>query len=241
MRAITGCTKVSNGTNSISCDMYVFAGGSRRGVLRLIPQGKSAIVGCGIAFRIVNQVTLDKQVFLGDGKYSRRSTSAPPAKGKAGMTDLTPDNPIVLIPAGMAMQDDTFLYPIDPAVFYRDVVVAGHIGGSGERTLLTKVDAYPRLGFVAAIDLYVSDGDPLAGIGMEGIVRNQADDADVGRGRTSRKFQEPVRPTVNRKVIHSREPKHESAAKTCIGTGDDGNRSGYGAINGERDIILPHS
>ena len=74
------------------------------------------------------------------------------------------------------MQNDPLLHPVDPAVFYDDVVVAGHIGGAWERALLTEIDAHASLGFVSPIYFYVSDGDAFARIGVVVSVRNQADD-----------------------------------------------------------------
>jgi len=164
----------------------------------------------------------------------------PPAGKKSRMTYFAANDLVIFIPAGVTMQDNPLLDPINPAVFYRDVIIAGHIGGSGERTLLTEVDAYPRLGFVGAIYLYVSDGDAFAGIGMKGIIRDETDDADARSGRTRRKLQEPVRPTVNGKVIHSREPEDKSARDTRSRIRGDSDLGSNRAVDGERDIILPH-
>jgi hypothetical protein len=89
--------------------------------------------------------------------------------------NFTAYNLVVSIPARVAMQNDPLLHPVDPAVFYGDVVVAGHIGGVWERALLTKIDAHSGLGFVSPIYLYLSDGDAFAGIGVVVIVRDEAD------------------------------------------------------------------
>jgi hypothetical protein len=95
--------------------------------------------------------------------------------------NFTAYNLIIFIPAGVAMQNDPLLHPVDPAVFYGDVVIAGHIGGAWERALLTKIDAHAGLGFVSPVYFYVSDGDAFAGIRVVGIVRNQADDTRSAR------------------------------------------------------------
>jgi len=59
--------------------------------------------------------------------------------------NFTAYDPVISIPARVAMQNDPLLYPVDPAVFYGDVVVAGHIGGAWERALLTEIDAHAGL------------------------------------------------------------------------------------------------
>jgi len=97
--------------------------------------------------------------------------------------NFTAYNLVIFIPAGVAMQNDPLLHAVDPAVFYGDVVVAGHIGGAWERALLTKIDAHAGLGFVSPIYFYITDGDAFAGILVLGIVRNQADDAYTARRR----------------------------------------------------------
>jgi hypothetical protein len=101
------------------------------------------------------------------------------------VSNFTAYNLIIFIPAGVATQNDPLLYPVDPAVFYGDVVVSGHIGGAWERTLLTKIDAHSGLGFISPIYLYISDGDAFAGIGVVAIVRNQANDTRRVRWRAS--------------------------------------------------------
>jgi len=82
------------------------------------------------------------------------------------------------------MQNDPLLHPVDPAVFYDDVVVASQIGGAWKRALLTEIDAHAGLGFISPIYLYISDGDTFAEIGVVVIVRNQADDIRTARRRT---------------------------------------------------------
>jgi hypothetical protein len=86
---------------------------------------------------------------------------------------------VISIPAGVAMQNDPLLHPVNPAVFYGDVIIASDTGGAWERTLLTEIDAYSGLGFVSPIYLYVPDSDTFAGIGVVVIVRNEADYSNV--------------------------------------------------------------
>jgi len=118
----------------------------------------------------------------GDDNTSRSATSTP-AGNQSGVPNFTAYNLVIFIPAGVAMQNDPLLHAVDPAVFYGDVVVAGHIGGAWERALLTKIDAHAGLGFVSPIYFYITDGDAFAGILVLGIVRNQADDAYTARRR----------------------------------------------------------
>jgi hypothetical protein len=86
---------------------------------------------------------------------------------------------VISIPAGVAMQNDPLLHPVDPAVFYGDVIISSETGGAWERDLLTEIDAHSGLGFVSPIYLYVSDGDTFAGSGGVVIVRDEADYPNV--------------------------------------------------------------
>ncbi len=95
------------------------------------------------------------------------------------MTNFTAYDLVISIPIGVAMQNDPLLHPVDPAVFYGDVIVASDTGGAWERGLLTEIDAHSGLGFVSPIYLYVSDGDTFAGIEGVVIVRDEADYPNV--------------------------------------------------------------
>jgi hypothetical protein len=93
--------------------------------------------------------------------------------------NFTAYDPVISIPVRVAMQNDPLLHPVDPAVFYGDVVISSHIGGAWERALLTKIDAHSGLGFVSPIYLYISDGDTFTGIGVVVIIRYEADYPNV--------------------------------------------------------------
>jgi hypothetical protein len=101
------------------------------------------------------------------------------------MPNFTGYDPIISIPARVAMQNDSLLHPVDPAVFYGDVIISSHISGAWKRALLTKIDAHSGLGFVSPIYLYISDGDAFTGIGVVVSVRNQANDTPSARWRAS--------------------------------------------------------
>jgi hypothetical protein len=176
---------VSNAIDPVTTYMNILTGGGTRGALRSESYGYPCVVVVCATAGIENGVSLYEKVFLcGDDNTGRSGTSTP-AGSQSGVPNFAAYDPIIFIPAGVAKQNDPLLHPVDPAVFYGDVVVAGHIGGIWERALLTKIDAHAGLGFVSPIYFYITDGDAFAGIGVVAIVRNQANDTRSVRWRAS--------------------------------------------------------
>jgi len=163
--------------------MNIITGGGAREILRGVSYGYPCVVVVCVTAGIEDGVSLYEKVLLCGDDNTGRSATSTPAGNQSRVPNFTAYNLIIFIPAGVAMQNDPLLHPVDLAVFYGDVVVAGHIGGAWERALLTKIDAHSGLGFVSPIYLYVSDGDAFAGIGVVGNVRNQADDTRTARRR----------------------------------------------------------
>jgi hypothetical protein len=159
--------------------MNILTGGGTTGTLRKVSYGYPCVAVVCATAGIEDGVSLYEKVFLCGDDNTGRSVTSTPAGNQSGVPNFTAYDPIISIPAGVAMQNDPLLHPVDPAVFYGDVVVAGHIGGAWERALLTKIDAHSGLGFVSPIYLYVSDSDTFAGIGGVVMVRDEADYPNV--------------------------------------------------------------
>jgi hypothetical protein len=159
--------------------MNILTGGSTTGSLRKVSYGYPCVAVVCVTAGIEDGVSLYEKVFLCGDDNTGRSATPTPAGNQSGVPNFTAYNLIIFIPAGFAMQNDPLLHPVDPAVFYGDVVVARHIGGAWERALLTEIDAHSGSGFVGPIYLYVSDGDTFAGIGGVVIIRYEADYPNV--------------------------------------------------------------
>jgi hypothetical protein len=180
------CSGISNAIDPVTANMNILTGGgAREDLLRGVSYGYPCVIVVCATAGIEDGVSLYEKVFLCGDENTGRSATSTPAGNRSGVPNFTAYDLVISIPAGVAMQNDPLLHPVDPAVFYGDVVVASHIGGAWERALLTEIDAHSGLRFVSPIYLYVSDGDAFAGIGVVGIVRNQANDTRSVRWRAS--------------------------------------------------------
>ena len=163
--------------------MNILTGSGTNGTLRRVPYGYPCVaVVCGTA-GIEDGVSLYEKVFLCGDDNTGGSVTPTPAGSQSGVPNFTAYNLVISIPVGVAMQNDPLLHPVDPAVFYDDVVISSHISGAWERALLTEIDAHAGLGFVSPIYFYITDGDAFAGILVVGNVRNQADDTYTAHRR----------------------------------------------------------
>ena len=159
--------------------MNILTRGSTRSAFGKVSYGYPCVAVVCATAGIENGVPLYEKVLLGGDDNTGRSVTSTPAGNQNRVPNFTTYDLVISIPAGVAMQNDPLLHPVDPAVFYGDVIIASATGGAWKRALLTKIDAHSGLGFVTPIYLYVSDGDTFAGIGGVVIVRDEADYPNV--------------------------------------------------------------